>query len=625
MCGIAGVIDSRNNINKEKFEKMVDIISHRGPDDRGTFFDDKIALGHRRLSIIDLSKDGHQPYIYQNRYVAVYNGEIYNYEELRSELETRGYNFISKTDTEVLVAMYDYYGEKCVDKLNGMWAFAIYDKDEQAIFCSRDRFGIKPFYYYWDNGTLMFASEIKQILLMLENEIYANKQRLLEFLILGDLDYTDETMFKDIKQLKGGYNLSYKIKTSEIFVSEYYKLPTEVNRRSSYQEQCKIFKEKFTNSIERHLRADVPIGYCLSGGLDSSAIVCMADTILKKTKKHSKQYAVSSCFEDKRYDERVYIDEVISETDVTSIKVFPEEENLFAKLDKIIWHMDEPFDSTSVYAQWNIFAAASENGLTVMLDGQGADEQLAGYTGFYTVLFAYYLRRFSFFKLARELYSYRRLRSVTEKHISMNSIILNAVLSAYIPERIKLDIKRKLSYRNVDLPFDNELIDKVLENRYIYPVHSPQQYIRDSIRFGMSTLLHYEDRNSMAHSIESRVPFLDYELVESIYRMPFEYKIRKGITKAVMRDGLEGVLPEKIRKRYNKLGFVTPEDQWINHNVEFFEAELEKTCDSLANLISKEKVMEWYHAKAGNIPRGNSLVWRIICAGHWMKVFNVHL
>ena len=626
MCGICGAINKRDAIDERLFEKMVDIVAHRGPNDRGTYYEQHIALGHRRLSIIDLSSEGHQPFLYRDRYVMVYNGEIYNYKELRKELEEKGYHFTTKTDTEVLIAMYDCYGKECVHRLNGMWAFAVYDKNQNRLFCSRDRFGIKPFYYQYKNGNFMFSSEIKQILTM-ENkqEVYANNQKLLEFLVLGDLDYTQETMFADIMQLRGGHNLFFDIRTQKLEIECYYDIADRNLNKLSYGASCREFRKLFENSIKYRLRADVPVGYCLSGGLDSSSIVCMANHVIGSRKNKIEQYAVSSCFDDKEYDEQEYIDEVINATEVKSYKVFPKEQELFKDLDSIILHMDEPFGSTSIFAQWNVFKTAKEKGLTVMLDGQGADEQLAGYTQFYAVAFAHYLRRFQLIRFRREVYYYCKYRAATEKYVSVADVLLNAVVSAFMPNRLKMYLKRKLGYGYRDLPFSREIIEKVVGERTIYQVSNPGKYSVDMMKCSMASLLHYEERDSMAHSIESRVPFLDYKLAESIHAMPIHYKIRNGVTKAVMRDGLKGILPDMIRNRISKLGFVTPEDKWINDNFEKFRLELQEASHRLNGLIDEKQVMEWFDNRKGKMERNNFLAWRIICAGHWMKIFNVSL
>lgn len=627
MCGICGVINKKETIDKIMFEKMVDIIAYRGPDDRGVYYDNEIALGHRRLAVVDLSKEGHQPFFYKKRYVIVYNGEIYNYIQLKKELMGKGYVFSTRTDTEVLAAMYDCYGDKCVHKLNGMWAFAIYDTKKKNVFCSRDRFGIKPFYYYYKEDKFIFASEIKQILLALDHEkpVYANNQKLLEFLVFGDLDYSEETLFADIMQLRGGYNLYFDIESGKCDIVQYYDIEETKCSKKSYDVACNEFKKLFENSVAYRLHADVPVGYCLSGGLDSSSIVCMADYIIQKENVEIEQHAISSCFDNKEYDEQEYIDEVIKNTKVISHKIFPKEKDLFVELDKIIWHMDEPFGSTSIFAQWNVFKSAKEQGLTVMLDGQGADEQLAGYTSFYSVILSYYLRKFRFIKFGKEIHYYCKERVITEKHVSAMDVIANAFVSAFLPNKLKNYLKLKVGYGYSKLPFSRDIIAKASRKRSIYQVNNPQKYSVDSMKCGMAALLHYEDRNSMAHSIESRVPFLDYKLSESLYSMPIFYKIRKGITKSVLRDGLRDILPEKIRNRIGKLGFVTPEAEWINNNFDFFQAELKEACHLLSGIIDEKQVVDWFGTQKGKIGKGDFLPWRIICAGHWMKIFNVTL
>lgn len=624
MCGIAGCITNTLELNRDKFEKMVDIIAYRGPDDRGTFYEDDLALGHRRLSIVDLSSDGHQPFFYKDRYVIVFNGEIYNYQELREELRQQGYVFRTKTDTEVLVAAYDFWGEDCVTRMNGMWSFAIYDRMEKKIFCSRDRFGVKPFYYTEQNGMFLFASEIKQFFEMLESRPRANKDCLLQFIIRGSLDYSSETMFQDIYQLLGGHNLVYDLKEKTYRVYEYHNIRDVLPAKLSYDEACKEFHKYFMDSISFRLRADVPVGYCLSGGLDSSSIVCAADKLCKENGQRVEQHTISSCFEDKRYDEQEYIDEVVAHTSVIPHKIFPQETNLFEQLDDIIWHMDEPFGSTSIYAQWNVFKGAKEQGLKVMLDGQGADEQLAGYSAFYKVLFTSLIRSGKFKAFRKEWDAYKALRAKTEKHVSTKDMLLSTMGAVLLPDKNKFLLK--WVYYNIpgnQQPFSWKQLKKALKTERVYPVRDPKEYIACSIYMGMSSLLHYEDRDSMAHSIESRVPFLDVELAEFVYSLPFEYRLHGGITKSVLRDGLADILPEKIRNRYSKLGFVTPEDQWINNNFEKYGIELRKAAHRLGGVLDEERVLNWFDKKQGKIKRQDFTAWRIICAGHWADVFDV--
>ncbi len=625
MCGIAGAYSKNSKINTKDFDEMIDIVSYRGPDDRGTYYDSNLALGHRRLSIIDLSRDGHQPFVYSNKYVIIYNGEIYNYIELKDELKKRGYSFVTETDTEVIVAAYDCWGENCVSHFNGMWAFCIYDIYNKMLFCSRDRFGVKPFYYYKSNDLFLFASEIKQINYMKKNRAKVNKDKLMQFLLGGGQDDSEETMFQDIYQLRGGYNLKFHLESDKFLIEKYFDLTNIIKNKINYRTASKRFYEEFKKSVQLRLRADVPVGYCLSGGLDSSAIVCMADRVLQECGNLANQHAISSCFEDKRYDEQEYIDEVVNKTEVCLHKVYPSINNLFSTLDELIWHMDEPFGSTSIYAQWNVFKEAKKENLTVMLDGQGADEQLAGYSAFYSVIFSYFLRRLRFISFYKEWKSYIKLRAITEKHINSKGLLLAAIADSFAPQWLKKFGKKRLLYTKRKIPFSQDAINDFFKKYNRYPIKNPRKYILDSMQYGMSELLHYEDRNSMAHSIESRVPFLDYNLVEFLYGLPINYKIRKGITKAIMREGLRDILPSKIYSRYSKLGFVTPEDQWIKNNLKLFRDELENACDKLEPLLDKKTVMDWFDSKNGNFARGDFMTWRIICAGRWVEIFDVQI
>lgn len=626
MCGIAGCYHINKTVDRERFEEMVDIISYRGPDDRGSFYEGNLALGHRRLSIIDLSEAGHQPFVsHSERYVLVYNGEIYNYKELRDELITRGYEFYTQTDTEVLISAYDCWGSECVNRFNGMWAFAVYDRHENKLFLSRDRFGVKPLYYYHKDGTFIFASEEKQILKMAGHRFKVNRPRLMEYMMRGVHDHTDETMFMDVMQLRGGHNMVYELKEDQKQVIRYFDLSKIRESDEGFKEAAIDFGKCFEESIRLRLRADVPIGYCLSGGLDSSSIVCMADSVIKKGGLDVHQESISSCFEDKRYDEREYINEVLENTNVKGHMIFPQGGSVLDDLDDVLWHMDEPFGSTSMYAQWNVFKAAKEHGLTVMLDGQGADEQLAGYTGFYSVVFAEYLKRFKFGKFRHEFNAYKKLRASTETYVNYKKILIEALISAFLPRTIQKFGKIHMFYLKQGLPFEPDDIKKTIYGIDLYPASDSRQYILDQLKCNLAMLLHYEDRNSMAHSIESRVPFMDVKLAECAFKMPIDYKLRDGITKYVVREGLKDVLPDRIRTRYSKLGFVTPEDQWINNNPGVFRKEIEEAAQVLSPLLKKDTVMAWYNRIEGNVKRMDFMPWRIICASHWVRLFDLEV
>ncbi len=624
MCGIAGVYNTDNTIDRTIFDEMVDIVAYRGPDGRGTYFaeDDHLALGHRRLAIIETNESGAQPFSYQDRHIIVFNGEIYNYIELRAELKEAGYSFSTKTDTEVLVASYDHWGEECVNRFNGMWAFAIYDKTKRRIFCSRDRFGIKPFYYQKTEKLFAFSSEIKQILCLNEVSAKANRDVLIRFLMLGMQDYSEQTMFEGINCLLPGHNIRFDLETKEFTVYEYHQLVSESKHKKSFEEDCKDFHRLFMNSVKLRLRADVPVGYCLSGGLDSSSIVCTADKLLAG--KGVEQHTISSCFENPEYDEQEYIDEVVRSTSVTPHKVFPDINKVLDEVDDIIFHMDEPFGSTSIYSQWNVFREAKKQGLTVMLDGQGADEQLAGYSHFYMVRFAELIKRFRFIQFYREYQQCNRLRASQETYTNWREIVGAAIFAALpMPGFVRKKVRIARALRGIS-PFSDEQIKCVYQTKDQNHVGNTSAYILEYVYGGMQRLLHYEDRDSMAFSIESRVPFLDYQLAETLYQMPFDRKIRNGITKAVLREGLRDILPEKIAHRYSKLGFESPEDEWMNNHRDLIEQELRKAADALHPILNAEDLIKWYRY-LGQVKRDDPIVWRIICAGRWKKVFQVDI
>ena len=508
-----------------------------------------------------------------------------------------------------------------------MWAFAVYDKETDMLFCSRDRFGVKPFYYYADGESFLFGSEIKELLEVMQKPIKADPEHVAAFLSMGLLDYDDGTMFRGIKQLRGGWNIIVDCEKLALSKERYYDLGRIQYNQFSKKQNEDAFRRLFLDAVSFRLRADVPVGSCLSGGLDSSAIVCAVHQLRRKEDQNDKgQSAVSSCFTDKRYDEQEYIDEVLKKTGIKGYKVFPDMERMFSVLDRMIWHMDEPFASTSIFAQWNVFEEAKRQGLTVMLDGQGADEQLAGYTPFYNVLFIELLKKGKWKTLKKEIKAYQRDRSSTEP-MPFREIMMSLITSVLFPDALRYRLN--LIYRKhvSGLPLPKWMYKcRAAQTVYrLYNKRNARQYIYAGMSVGLSSLLHYEDRNSMAHSIESRVPFLDYKLAELIYAVPLEHKIVNGRTKNLIREGLKDLLPEAVYNRISKLGFVTPEDQWLKENEELFYKEVENACDRLKDMIDKEQVLSWYRNHVQSTRRGDSTCFRIICCAHWADIFHVNM
>jgi asparagine synthase (glutamine-hydrolysing) len=373
MCGIVGIISmSNNNLDISFIKDMADIIKHRGPDSYGEYSNSikSVLFGHRRLSIIDLSESGKQPMEFHDL-VITYNGEIYNYIELRDELISLGYSFTTNTDTEIILSAYKQWGFACVNRFNGMWSFAIYDKSAEIVFCSRDRYGIKPFYYTLFNNDFYFASEIKCFTTLPNWKSKLNESRAYDFLNSGYLSHTEETLFQDVYELRGGYNYIINIETKEINKYLYYD-PSVFQSDKDYlneKETIKSFKDLMTDSIKIALRSDVKVGSALSGGLDSSIIVAVINKIFKEHKKENLQECISACYpnNEKNIDESKYIDSLSNLISINVHKVFPNWEKFLIDLDKMVWHQDEPIPTMSIFAQYCVFEEAQKQNIKVML------------------------------------------------------------------------------------------------------------------------------------------------------------------------------------------------------------------------------------------------------------------
>ena len=382
------------------------------------------------------------------------------------------------------------------------------------------------------------------------------------------------------------------------------------------------FRDKFIESVKLRLRADVPVGSCLSGGLDSSSIVCVANQLLREQDAHSLQRTFSACAEVERFDERKWIDEVVRQTALDAHYVYPALENLFEVSPKITWHQDEPFGSTSIFAQWNVFQLAAENNVRVMLDGQGADEQLAGYHGYFAPRLAKLLRRGKLMKLWRELQATKKLHGYSVAYL------LAGIANQMLPNRLKNAVKRIMG-RTHDSPawLDMQLLGAQAVNPYIK--YGGPAYSISALSYAQLTatniqmLLHWEDRNSMAHSIESRVPFLDYRLVEFVLGLPDEYKLSCGITKRVQRAAMSGILPDVIRDRMDKLGFVTPEEVWVRQqSPDLFRKKLDQAIAGSRGILLPE-ARATLEAMISGTQGFNFGVWRMISFGEWLERFSV--
>ena len=409
MCGICGIINfDSQSVREDDIRQMMLQMKHRGPNDEGIFLNGTNGFGFVRLSILDLSDRGHQPmFDITQRFMIVHNGEVYNYIELREELIKLGYTFRSNTDTEVILYSYLHWGQDCLHKFNGMWAFAVYDKLENTLFISRDRFGIKPFYYYLDEHRFIFASDIPPILTIIKNKKEPNYQSIFDFLVFNRTDYSENTFFEKVKKLQHGHLLktSCDPKSIENFkISRWYNLRERVCAAEPFSSP-EEYREFFSSSINLRLRSDVPVGACLSGGLDSSSIV----SVLLNDFKRSDINSFSAVYgKNVIGDEKKYIDEY-SQSINNMYFIYPNADTLLKDLDRFIFAHSEPMGSTSPYAQFKVMELAKNNNAVVMLDGQGADEQLAGYHYF----FGFYFKELA--KTVKLCFTFQRKRKIFSK------------------------------------------------------------------------------------------------------------------------------------------------------------------------------------------------------------------
>jgi len=627
LCGITGIINlDKKAASKKILGTMNATLAHRGPDDEGYYLDKNIGLGHRRLSILDLSPLGHQPMFYDNKnLVIVFNGEVYNYLEIREELLKLGYKFKSQADTEVILAAYKEWGTDCLPKFNGMWAFALYDRRKNLLFAARDRMGVKPFYYYYDKQKFLFASEIKAILKHPEIKARPNDKIVWDFLICGLVDHSEDTFFAGIKELRPGYYLL--LKNRKLSIKKFWDLDPEAKIEYRDDKECaERFRELFIDSIKLRLRSDVPIGTCLSGGLDSSSIVGVVNNFLKKEGKISQlgqwQKTFSSVYNDKKYpscDEQPFIREVVKKTKVRSYLVFPSGKKLVQEIKKVIYHQDYPFSSTSIYAQWNVFRLAKQHQVKVMLDGQGADEQLAGYHPFFGIYWGQLMRNFQTWALIYEAYNYSRYHR-TPFYKVLKDLFIDLARKGIVGDFLARFVKNQ--WLEYDL-FVNSWRNKYQSPLMIQPTDNVfKNALHSGFKIGLVSLLRYEDRDSMAFSIESRVPFLDYRLVEFIYSLPDNQKIRNGQTKWVMREALKGILPEKIRTRQDKIGFATPEAIWMKQEL---GKDMKKVFSSdrfnQRGYFVSDKTSEMFAKYLRGENTNYQLFWRLYCLEMWFRVF----
>ncbi len=637
MCGIAGIIlKQRSGINlAEKIAAMTNTIAHRGPDGEGFLLATEqnttphfntlqqnykrtdlnyipksnlnnadqnsfLAFGHRRLSIIDLSETGHQPMCNKEEKTwIVFNGEIYNYIEVREELKKLGHVFISESDTEVILQAYKQWGDACVERFNGMWAFCIYDAEKQICFASRDRLGVKPFYYINNKDLFAFASEQKAFIKARLISPKINSEALHAYLVNGLLETNTNNFFDGINELMPGNNLVFDIKKQEVNISTYYNLTDHItlkNDNLSEKELIEKVSDAFENAVKLRLRSDVEVGTCLSGGIDSSALAVSISEITQQPLN-----CFTSVFRNNPINEENFSDSVAKKIQAKHFKVEPSFEGFLKEADDLIYSQDVPIWDTSTYAQYKVMELAKQNKIKVVLDGQGADELFGGYHHHF-------------------LAKWNNLFSQGNYWMAMNEISLSKKtianpLQFYLKEKVKQ--KSYLNKKHFNLFFKTEFLNSSeIKNPSVYFNSVNEQLADDIYNTRLKSFLKCEDRCGMWHSVESRTPFADdVELINLLFSFNGNKKIKDGVSKYLLREAVKDKLPKEIYSRYDKKGFETPMNVWMKKMRPQILSEIKAANFDFVNYADLEKsnTESSFH---------NKLLFKLFVLSRWQNLFS---
>ena len=560
MCGLAGIISTAKPIKQQRIQQAVSCLQHRGPDQENVWMNAEatVCFGHRRLSIIDLSTNASQPLHYAGRYTIIHNGEVYNYKEIRENLRHLGCVFHSKSDTEVIVAAYSVFGANCLQQFDGMFAFCIWDDEEKTLFAARDRFGEKPFYFHKDDEEMTFASETKA-LWQLGVAKTVNRSMLYNFLTIG---YTSnpadpkETFYQDVIRLPAASYLLYHQRSGEVELRQYWQLHNHADLNVTDATAISRFQELLSGSVRTRLRSDVPVGTSLSGGLDSSTIVALCEAAAATNYSHHCFTAVFPGFEK---NEAGFAKKVAAQFQLTHHEVFIDDHEVAKLMEKTSRQQDEPVSSASALVQYKVYEAARASGIKVLLDGQGADEILAGYHKYYHWYWQELYRR-NLLGKSKELEHARKL-GIREKFSITNR------LTAMLPEFASAMKQTLLSRKSMHAPYLHR--DFAAEEKrnlyYSLPTHHTLNGVLhfNTTTIGLEELLRLADRNSMAHGVEVRLPFLHHELVSFLFSLSPNVKIRNGWSKWILREAMKDKLPDDIVWRKDKTGFEPPQKRWM--------------------------------------------------------------
>ncbi len=640
MCGIAGLVHrDLSPIDPEVLRAMSFSMRHRGPDDLGyaglgrdgevrldrdanAMSNTWLGLAHRRLAILDLTEEGRQPMVSPDgRYVIVYNGEVYNYLELREELAGLGHQFRSTSDTEVVLHAYSHWGRAALTRFVGMFAMVVLDIEDETLFLARDQFGIKPLYYTFQGSIFAFASEIKTLLCVPEVPRRANAQVVFDYLRFARSDYGGGTFFESICQIPPAHLLEIPLKGgSRPSPVRYWDLDLTRTTDLSFEEASRDLRDMLMNNVRIHLRSDVPVGAALSGGIDSSSIVACVRRLEPGAELHTFTYVADTPEE----GEKRWALAVSRETQATFHTAQPSEQNLVRDLDELVYVLDQPFGSTNMYSQFLVYRLARQNGIKVVLDGQGADELMGGYGNFYADRIRKLLHPGNVYSLAKFLWSASRVQPEFSA-----AIVLFQSLLGTLPMSLQNACRRVLGrgiypdWMSRDWIACHRLGFRPETDSHHTPCLRHSLY-RSLMVDSLPMLLRWQDRNSMAHSVESRVPFLTARLAEWMFRLPEEYLIANdGTRKAVLRSAMEGLVPSSVLGRRDKVAFGSPMGRWLGRLVPWVEAILASdVVHHIPAFDPRGLQRSWQEVVHGRRPLGGG-VWRWISLIKWTERFDV--
>lgn len=666
MCGIAGIV----NFSRKEFDIINSLMDmnaaqrHRGPDDEGYLLANNqlsiaaagndtpdsvlnnsisylpnqnindisgnyhIGLGHRRLSILDLSSAGHQPMSIDSNIWIVFNGEIYNYIELKEQLIKLGYSFQTATDTEVILNSYKEWGENCVDHFNGMWSFIIYDKNLNTIWGSRDISGVKPLYYFNDTNYFAFASEQIALLKLSFIKKEINTSAVFDLFAFNEIEKEPESFFKNIIELPPAHSFALNLNENKLEIWKHYSPKVNYNyepfNNTKSLHYSNEIEEKLFNSIKLRLRSDVPVGSCLSGGIDSSSIVCITNELLKKTNTQDRtQKVFTTSFKNKAYDESHWAKIIANHTGANWFQTFPTKDNLLNDIEELVKCQNIPLISTRTYAQFRVMQLIKENNIKVVLDGQGGDELFGGYHHHY---YPYWRGLINNGKYNSFINEFNHTKTIPNLKTHFLKSFIKETFTNKIPLGLKPNIHRikyrELNYLNKDFLNENNIryeTEKKHKNRSA-SLNNILEF--DFFSGPLKYLLRCEDRCSMHFSIESRTPFSDdRELIDYLFTIPSSYKIHNGISKHLLRSSMENHLPESIRNRQDKMGFTTPNNYWIRELRNEFKGYFE---NDTTGIIDKNQILNNYDNFFNpENSEENFRIFKFISFVIWLKIFEM--